>query len=438
LGMEDDTVKIKKEDLQMLQEMFKGSDFTASVYATVLKENQGSLDSAVDTLLNLANDPLLDERKEQQAPLASKPIAIDMKKEASIEELLADEQVIGDDQQPEVMLSPRHALPMTDHQLEQEDARLLEEMRLLDEEKRVGPQLGSSPGAAISPRGLHLVASPAHLSASPISIPSAPIVSPPKEVLSVLQTQEIMSNELAPAAVAQPSSAASAQAGRSQEVQQEPTTATRKLVCPTSARLGDVVGVSWDLGPGCEPSSGDWIGLFKQNQPSNTQYVVYKKTGGERRGILDVAAPGVGTWEFRFFPNNSYDYVMKSNLLIVGPQLELEASLAENGETIEVSCKLLSGQMNPRDWVGLYKVETYHNKEYLDLRYVGRDAGPCLSFPAPKTPGHYEVLLPPPQGSAHKPHPRETTHRSPSLSLVALLPHYVFVQRRRAQQFDHR
>jgi hypothetical protein len=40
--------------------------------------------------------------------------------------------------------------------------------------------------------------------------------------------------------------------------------------------------------------------------------------GGAQRGILDVAAPGVGTWEFRFFPNNSYDYVMKSNLLIVG------------------------------------------------------------------------------------------------------------------------
>lgn len=214
LGMEDDTVKIKQEDLQMLQEMFKGSDFTASVYATVLKENQGSLDSAVDTLLNLANDPLRDERKEElQAPLTSKPIAIDMKKEVSIEELLlADEQAEGDDQQPEVMLSPRHALPMTDRQLEQEDARLLEEMRLLDEEKRVGPQLGSSPGATLSPR--HLVASPApHLSASPISIPPAPIVSSPKEVLSVLQTQEIMSNELAPAAVAQPSSEASAQAG---------------------------------------------------------------------------------------------------------------------------------------------------------------------------------------------------------------------------------
>lgn len=92
----------------------------------------------------------------------------------------------------------------------------------------------------------------------------------------------------------------------------------RKLVCPTSARQGDIVGVSWDLGPEGEPSSGDWIGLFKQNQPSSTQYVIYKKTGGAKRGIIDVAAPGLGTWEFRFFPNNSYDYVMKSNLLIVG------------------------------------------------------------------------------------------------------------------------
>lgn len=78
------------------------------------------------------------------------------------------------------------------------------------------------------------------------------------------------------------------------------------------------MAVSWDLGPEGEPAPGDWIGLFKQNQPSNAQYLVYKKTGGEKSGMLDVVAPGVGTWEFRFLPKGSYDYVMKSNLLIIG------------------------------------------------------------------------------------------------------------------------
>jgi hypothetical protein len=388
VGEDSKVASIKKEDLQLLQEMFKGSDFTASVYATVLKENKGELDSAIDTLLNLANDPLLDDdngeqqpQQQQQLVPASKPIAIEQsKKESSREDVVVEMEEIP----PVVMLSPRDVVPLTDHQVEQEDARLLEEMRLLEEEKRVDrPKLGSSPGGASF---LSISPTPTP-SPSPISA-SAPIVvaSPPKlkEVLSVLQTQEIMSSDLEAAAPDPPSNAQAASL-------QETPSPMRKLVCPTSARLGDVVGVSWDLGSGCEPSSGDWIGLFKQNQPSNTQYVVYKKTGGAQRGILDVAAPGVGTWEFRFFPNNSYDYVMKSNLLIVGPQLELEASLDEGGDTIEVSCKLLSGQVNPRDWIGLYKVETYHNKQYLDLRYVGSDVNARLSFPAPKTPGHYEL-----------------------------------------------
>jgi hypothetical protein len=208
VGEDSKVASIKKEDLQLLQEMFKGSDFTASVYATVLKENKGELDSAIDTLLNLANDPLLDDDNgEQQQPQqlvpASKPIAIDQsKKESSREDVIVEMEEIP----PVVMLSPRDVVPLTDHQVEQEDARLLEEMRLLEEEKRVDrPKLGSSPGGAS-----FLSISP---TPSPISA-SAPIVvaSPPKlkEVLSVLQTQEIMSSDLEAAAPDLPSNASQA------------------------------------------------------------------------------------------------------------------------------------------------------------------------------------------------------------------------------------
>lgn len=57
---------------------------------------------------------------------------------------------------------------------------------------------------------------------------------------------------------------------------------------------------------------------------------------------------------------------------------------------VNVCCRQLIGQTSSSDWIGLYNVETYHNKEYLGHQYVGDLSAP-LSFPAPKLPGYYEV-----------------------------------------------
>jgi hypothetical protein len=199
LNLQNKDDKIKKEDLNMLQEMFKGSDLTTSVYTTVLKENNGCLDAAIDTLLNLTNDPMLEERQLLLQPHPPSANLID-----SLEvETLRHDPVVGagkeEEEENQVMLSPRDVVPMTDHQLEQEDARLLEEMRLLEEEKR-RPMLGTSP---VSSSPLVCAASPTFLSSSPVSSPSATLqlAAPSKEVLAILQTQEIMSNEPAPVSV---------------------------------------------------------------------------------------------------------------------------------------------------------------------------------------------------------------------------------------------
>ncbi len=61
----------------------------------------------------------------------------------------------------------------------------------------------------------------------------------------------------------------------------------------------------------------------KQQQHTNTLVwplcvVCVCITDGTGSGMLAFTAPGVGSWEFRYFPRGAYQFNMKSNLLIIG------------------------------------------------------------------------------------------------------------------------
>jgi hypothetical protein len=340
----------KKDELRMLQEMFHGNEgLTTSILMTVLDENQGRINSAVDALLNLTSDPLNEKEPSPPSPSPSDPF------------LCKEKDNIGG----KVLRSLQRQCPTKTVQ------------RPEPEKNDPPPYTTAKYQPVVSSSG------------SPVAPDSAPPPAEEDEVISILQTQEIMKPF-----VAEPTLPAVVSEAKNVEQPKQPP--ARKLVCPTIARLGDMVGVSWDLGlvpeeyaQSPQPSKDGWIGLFKQNQPSNARYVTYQKTY-ESRGILDFAVPGLGTWEFRYFPDSSYECTMKSNLLVVGPQVELEATLDEERGVVNVCCRQLIGQTSSSDWIGLYNVETYHNKEYLGHQYVGDLSAP-LSFPAPKLPGYYEL-----------------------------------------------
>jgi len=162
------------------------------------------------------------------------------------------------------------------------------------------------------------------------------------------------------------------------------------LVCPTSARKGDPIAVNWSVGDQEEFSSYSWIGLFKQAQPNNRRYISYQYTDGTRLGTLHFSAPAAGSYEFRFFPNNSYEYTAKSNLLIVGTQVHLIAVALDDYASFEVTIRVLTGELNKNDWVGLYRSETYHNKDYITRKYLSENKQQTLSFQVPRPPGQYE------------------------------------------------
>jgi hypothetical protein len=165
----------------------------------------------------------------------------------------------------------------------------------------------------------------------------------------------------------------------------------RKLSCPTSARVDDTVAVTWDLGPLSDADPDDWIGLFKQNQPSNSNYVSYQKTNGARSGSLTFTVPALGSWEFRFFPRNSYEYTLRSNLLVVGCNVQLIALLDPSNSQIKLTLRLIHGHIDANDWIGLYKASTYHNKEYIAHKYVGEEGNRVFYFDAPRQPGQYQL-----------------------------------------------
>jgi len=272
----------KKDELRMLQEMFHGNEgLTTSILMTVLDENQGRINSAVDALLNLTSDPLNEKEPSPPSPSPSDPF------------LCKEKDNIGG----KVLRSLQRQCPTKTVQ------------RPEPEKNDPPPYTTAKYQPVVSSSG------------SPVAPDSAPPPAEEDEVISILQTQEIMKPFVAeptlPAVVSEgtytlshlaclpaclsvllPRCVCATYAAKNVEQPKQPP--ARKLVCPTIARLGDMVGVSWDLGlvpeeyaQSPQPSKDGWIGLFKQNQPSNARYVTYQKTCKRLNSAIFLNTEGI-------------------------------------------------------------------------------------------------------------------------------------------------
>jgi len=159
------------------------------------------------------------------------------------------------------------------------------------------------------------------------------------------------------------------------------------LTAPTHVDIGNSITVSWEMTAG-ESTNNDWIGMFSVDQP-NKQYITYQWRGKSdtTRGTATFTAPNVyGTYEFRYFVNRSYQHVAMSNRVVVGPKVELEATLSDNGKIL-VKWNQLSGNKYSRAWVGFYERSQTNNKLYITWEYATSSE---LSFAAPVKPREYE------------------------------------------------
>ncbi|KAL6065954.1 hypothetical protein QOT17_009926 [Balamuthia mandrillaris] len=338
----------RKRQVEGLREMFQGSDLTHSVIDTVLAVNNGNTDHAVDTLLNLASDPMRPVSAAEDSPClaaAAKPPRLFPNNNASSAGPSAptssnnNSPATGGALPSQSMTTPttsseevisRKALrkQFLDAQ-EREERLLLEKAQAhIDMAMFTSPSLPEDP--SLYPENASQ--GPEELSALIDSPPSPPLIE-----------ELILDEQLLPSS---PSST----------IHSSCDEAKTKLVAPSAAPAGHTLAVNYRLAGNVSPSKGDWIGLFKRGQPSHSKYLEYHKTDGNQAGSLHFTAPGVGTYEFRYFSKGSSVETAKSNYLVVGPQIQLIPVLNEAEHTIKVHARYVIGQKHSGDWIGLFKV----------------------------------------------------------------------------------
>jgi hypothetical protein len=89
-------------------------------------------------------------------------------------------------------------------------------------------------------------------------------------------------------------------------------------VSPQSVGPGGTVTIDWTAPAGS--SSRDWIGLYKEGEPSNTNFVrgFWFYTGGTTSGSRSFTMPVTsGRYEFRYLLNNGYTSTVQSGVVVV-------------------------------------------------------------------------------------------------------------------------
>ena len=155
-------------------------------------------------------------------------------------------------------------------------------------------------------------------------------------------------------------------------------------------------------GPG---NSLDWVGLYATGAPPASYLraaylndTLTPPNPGVAGGTLIFTLPLTpGTYEVRFFLNNSFTVLATSaTITVAAPTVTLSATTVAPGAT--VSATIAGGPANSLDWVGLFATGAppagYLRAAYLNDTLSAPNpgvAGGTLTFTLPLTPGTYQV-----------------------------------------------
>jgi hypothetical protein len=185
------------------------------------------------------------------------------------------------------------------------------------------------------------------------------------------------------------------------------TSATITVAAPTvtwsatSVAPGATVSATFANGPG---NSLDWVGLFATGAPPagylRAAYLtgtLIPPTPGLTGATLPFTLPPTpGTYELRFFLNNSFTVLASAPITVAAPTITLSATSVAPGAT--VSATIVNGPGNSLDWVGLYATGA-PPAGYLRAAYLTGTltppapglTGATLPLTLPLTPGTYEL-----------------------------------------------
>jgi hypothetical protein len=188
------------------------------------------------------------------------------------------------------------------------------------------------------------------------------------------------------------------------------TSSTITVPAPTVTALNANVaaGTSIDFVVAGGPANpADWVALFPTSA-ADTGYIAWQLLNGSTTvptvglsgATLRFRAPLIpGTYEARFFRNNTYTRLATSGMVTV---TGVVASVTLTSTTVSpgspIGFVVAGGPANPLDWVALYPTTTGDNAyiawQFLNGAKVAPStgtSGATLQFVAPITPGTYEV-----------------------------------------------
>jgi len=169
---------------------------------------------------------------------------------------------------------------------------------------------------------------------------------------------------------------------------------------PTSIAAGGSLTAAWS--GVCEPTTGDWIGLYHPGAPDSPS-LAWRSTTGTASGSVPFAIPATlapGTYELRLFSNGGYSRLAVSNSFTVtavvgcvGTNLSVSPTSVSAGGFVTAPW---SGICAPTgaDWIGLYRPGAPDSPS-LAWRYTTGTASGSVPFTIPATlaPGTYELRL---------------------------------------------
>ena len=160
---------------------------------------------------------------------------------------------------------------------------------------------------------------------------------------------------------------------------------------PASASTGATFSVAWTALGGS--SSTDWIGLYKVG--GNGLFHSYVYTGGAVSGTAPFSVPGdLGTYEFRYFLNNTNNQVAASNQVNVvsaATSVSVSPNSLVTGELTHATVSWNASNDRPStDWVALIKIGD-PDTSYFSWAYTGGAPNGSVQLAMPTTPATYRV-----------------------------------------------
>jgi len=178
-------------------------------------------------------------------------------------------------------------------------------------------------------------------------------------------------------------------------------------IVPEVVDIGEKIIVNWEIASNGQSTARDWIGLFESDKP-NRQYVTYQWPGKNlsKGNLTFISPPQYGEYEFRYFPNGSYQHIAMSNRFKVGPQINISAEVvkeivksstgaSQTHVELVVKWKQVSGNSITsnfsRAWIGLFEKSQINNKLFLSWEYASKGGSSNeIRFKAPLKSKEYE------------------------------------------------